>query len=296
MKRDNLASEAPLWRTMETAELEREYSPSSAVGGDYQPFIAQYAARSEVARAACLDIKTLSYGDRPANTIDISVPSSVSPCPLVAFIHGGYWQEGSRIDSFFGADRFAEHGIAYAAIGYTLAPAANLSQIVTECRVAIRTLRANAQSLGADPQRIYLAGSSAGAHLSAMCCSSTVGADDVPAEWLAGVVLLSGIFELEPLLRTSVNKALSMTIAQARVNSPLLLDVQAFPRTIITWGEHETLEFKRQSRAFAQKLTDSSRSVRMFESPTRNHFDVVHDIADDATPLGRHVLQLLSSG
>lgn len=105
----------PLWRTMSPEQLEREYSPSSAIGGDYAPFIRDYRAGSDSARAACTRVETLAYGDRPSNSIDIALPDNGEACPLLVYIHGGYWQELSKIESFCGADRFCERGIAYAA-------------------------------------------------------------------------------------------------------------------------------------------------------------------------------------
>ncbi|MDE0256413.1 MAG: alpha/beta hydrolase, partial [Rhodospirillaceae bacterium] len=205
----------PLWRTMSPEQLEREYSPSSAIGGDYRPYIRDYRAGSDRARAACRRVETLAYGDRPSNSIDIALPDDGKNCPLVAYIHGGYWQELSKIESFCGADRFCERGIAYAAVDYTLAPHAGLSEIVQECRAALETLFDRAGALGIDAGRIFVAGSSAGGHLAAMSCCAPPGVSQGTSRRIAGAFLLSGVYELEPLVQTSINDAVGMTVEEA---------------------------------------------------------------------------------
>ncbi|MCY3829168.1 MAG: alpha/beta hydrolase [Rhodospirillaceae bacterium] len=291
-----LSDSRPLWRTMTPAQLEREYSPSSVIGGDYAPYIRDHRAGSGRARAACRRVETLAYGDGPSNSIDIALPDDGKDCPLIVYIHGGYWQELSKIESFCGADRFCERGIAYAAVDYTLAPHAGLSQIVQECRSALATLFDRVGALGVDPERLVVAGSSAGGHLAAMCCLAPLGGAQGTSRRIAGAVLLSGVYELEPLVQTSINDAVGMTVEEARLNSPLLLDPAAFPDAVVTWGERETEEFKRQSLALGRRLQSPARSVRTFESPARNHFDLLHDMYDPGTELGRSILDLIGEG
>ena len=283
----------PLWRAMSPEQLEREYSPSSAIGGDYAPHIRDYRAGSDRARAACTRVETLAYGDRPSNSIDIALPDGGGEFPLLVYIHGGYWQELSKRESFCGADRFCERGIAYAAVDYTLAPRAGLSDIVQECRSALEALFGRAGALGIDAGRIFVAGSSAGAHLAAMCCCAPLGHSGGTRRRIAGAVLLSGVYELEPLVQTGINDAVGMTVQEARRNSPLLLDPAAFPDAVVTWGAQETAEFKRQSRAMSRRLHGPGRSVRTFESPARNHFDLIHDLYDPDTTLGGSILDLI---
>lgn len=291
-----VSDNGPLWRTMSPVQLEREYSPSSAIGGDYAPYIRDYRAGSDRARAACTRVETLVYGDRPSNSIDIALPENGNEFPLIAYIHGGYWQELSKVESFCGADRFCERGIAYAAVDYTLAPHASLSEIVQECRCALETLFGYAGALGIDAGRIFVAGSSAGGHLAAMCCCAPPGGNQGTRRRIAGAVLLSGVYELEPLVQTSINDAVGMTVEEARLNSPLLLDPAAFPDAVVTWGERETSEFKRQSLAFGRRLRSPARPVRIFESRSRNHFDLVHDMYDPGTELGKSILDLVGEG
>ena len=262
------------WRSLSEAEREREYSPSSCVDGDYRPYIQAYVERSVAARRAHPP-QTLRYGPGERQTIDLFMPKNVVRPPVMVFFHGGYWQELSKQESAFAAPQCLAHGIAYAAVDYTLAPKASLSAIVDECRAAVACL--------ADVGALVVAGSSAGAHLAAM----------VATERLRGAVLVSGIYDLEPLIGTSINSALGLDVAEAGRNSPMHRSLVGFPPSLVCWGDNETDQFKRQSRLFARRLHAAGAMCSVFECAGRNHFDVILDLANPATELGRRTLDLL---
>lgn len=283
------------WRNLDAGTREREYSPSSCIGGDYQPFIAAYAERSAAARARLSGRLGLAYGAAPRQCLDLFVPraaAAAQPPPLLVFIHGGYWQELSKDESLFAAVDAAQQGLAFAALDYTLAPAATVAVMVDECRQALLWLQRQAAQLGFDGQRIVAAGSSAGAHLAAMCALPGTPA----AAFVKGVALVSGIYEVEPLVGTSINEALGLDAQAARALSPALAaDLRGFPPAVVCWGEVETGEFKRQGRDFAARLERAGTRCETFEVPGRNHFDVILDLADPATRLGAATLALAGS-
>ena len=292
---------AAAWRDLDAASLARAYSPSSCIGGNYQPFLQAYAERSAQAQAT-LPWQTHRYGPAAAQRLDLYLPPAAArgtqPPPLLVFIHGGYWQELGKDDSAFAAVDCVQQGIAHAVIDYTLAPLATLPQIVAECRLAVRWLHGQAGALGFDAGRILVAGSSAGAHLAAMVAlpGAGTGGDEGSAGGVCATVLVSGIFELEPLLGTSINAALGLTLPVARAMSPALQPLAGFAPSIVCWGAVETDEFKRQGRDFAAALQNAGTACQAFEVPARNHFDIVLDLARPDTLLGRAVLALLRGG
>lgn len=299
------------WRHLSAAELEREYSPSSMLGGHYQPFIDQYIIRSAAARAECflqwpqLTRWHVPYGTASTQTFDLFLPApslhrDAKPALLV-FIHGGYWQELSKNESQFAAIECVQQGWAHAVLDYTLAPHASVAGIVAECKQALGYLIAHADTLGFDAQRIVVAGSSAGAHLAAMVALGGITQPDgkVCKNALRGVVLVSGVFDLRPLLSTSINAALGLDTEQASRMSPALAsaqDLTAFPPYCLVWGEIETTQFKQQSRAFAQLLAQHGAAPKLLEVPQRNHFDVVLELCTPNTALGAAVADLLDQG
>ena len=283
------------WTSLSHEELEREYSPSSCVVGGIGPLIEQYTTRSRAARDACaaagLPVIEMRYGPAPTHTLDLVAPRSTgSLVPLIVFIHGGYWQELSKLESFFGAPDCLARGVAYAAVDYTLAPHATVGQIVEECRSALLAIFEAAPEYGVDQNRIFIAGSSAGAHLAAMATIRR------SSSWRpAGLALLSGIYDLEPLVPTYINEALGFDSEMAKTLSPIRQELAGLPPTLIAYGENETIQFKRQSDTFADALASAGTPVTNIEVPGRNHFNIVFDLCDPQTPLGEALLSLVTT-
>ncbi len=280
------------WRNWPLAEREREYSPSSCVAA-IEPFLDAYVARSRDAETHFRCQKNLQWGEQPDEIFDY-FPAASADAPLLVYIHGGYWQEHSKDESLFAAPDCIANGIAYAAIDYTLAPQASVGFIVEQCRRAIASLHRKASALGFDARRIYVSGNSAGAHLTAMLLvagwQSAYGlADDV----VAGAVLLSGIYDLEPLMGTYIDAALHLTGEDVDALSPLRLKLGRPVRTIVAWGDNETAEFKRQSRTFAATLVSAGFPVSAFELAGTNHFDIVFGLAHRGSVLGDATLEMI---
>jgi arylformamidase len=280
------------WRNWPLADREREYSPSTCVPA-IEPFLDEYVARSRDAETRFRCQKNLLWGERPNETFDY-FPAASADAPLLVYFHGGFWQELSKEESLFAAPDCVTNGIAFAAIEYTLAPGASVGFIVEQCRRAIASLHRQAAALGFDARRIYVSGNSAGAHLSAMLLvagwQEAYGlADDV----VAGAVLLSGIYDLEPLMGTYIDAALHLTKEDVAALSPVRLKAGRPVRTIVAWGDNETAEFKRQSRGFAAALMGSGFPVSAFELAGTNHFDIVFGLAHRGSVLGDATLELV---
>ena len=270
---------------MPLAEREKEYSPSSCIE-DIEPYISAYITESEEARKKLGEGKEYAYGVKPSQRIDLFAPLNheAKKLPLVVFIHGGYWQELSKKESSFAAPAWVENEIVFAAIDYTLAPEASLEEIVKECKHAVSWMINEAEHLLIDTDRIVLVGSSAGAHLAAMT------AEEIPVR---ATVLISVIYELAPLIGTYINDPLKLDSDEAKKLSPLHMELKNFPESVICWGEIETEEFKIQSRAFATHLRTQGNSTVVFEIEGKNHFDVVFELADISTEMGKKVMSFL---
>lgn len=259
--------------------LDQDYSPSSLVE-DVSALLRAYATHSARARAE-LAFRTLRYGQDETMALDF-FPSAEPDAPLLAYVHGGYWQEMSRSDFSFPALGLVPAGGAYAALGYGLAPARTLDEIVASVRRGLYWLVHHARELGVDPDRVHVAGSSAGAHLVAMALL------DVGTPF-ASAVLASGVYDLEPIRRTYVNAALLLSAADAARNSPVRRLPGRMPPLLLVRGEHETGAFARQQDEFALAATGRATEVLEMVVPGRNHFDLTFDLTDPTRPLGRAV-------
>lgn len=274
-----------VYREFDHSELAEAYSPSSCID-DLSVELEAYAARSAAARDRLTVHRDLRYGLADCERLDF-FPASESDAPLQVFVHGGYWQELGKEDASFAAPDFVSRGAAFAAVGYGLAPAHSLDEIVAMVRRAVRWLSANAASLGVDPQRIHLSGSSAGAHLAIM---ALLDPDGGTAGRIAGAALLSGVYDLEPIRLTYVNDALGLDPAGSYRNSPLHHLRPGLPPLVIARGGNETREFGRQHEDFAEVARRLGAPVVSLVEPQRHHFDLPYDLGRPESRLGAAVL------
>lgn len=279
------------------SELEIDYSPSSMVD-DIGPLVQRYAGESAAVRAA-LGHSTWSYGPGPDEYIDVFAPSSSSadgPARVHVFFHGGYWQELGREDASFPAPEFVARGVTYAAPGYTLAPRATLATIVGQARRAVTLIAAEHMRMQRRRPSIVVSGSSAGAHLAAMVVLTDWAGHGFHTPPVDGAVLVSGIYDLRPLVDTYVNDPLGLDEAEAWDLSPARIvgEAEAWPavRTVVAVGEIETAAFRHQSEAFAELVASRGGAVEVVDAAGRNHFDIVHDLGRRGTALGDAVLEL----
>lgn len=228
------------------SRIDRELSPSSRAR-DAAGTLAAYRTRSAAARESLAYRADVAYGPHPAERLH-HFPPRRAGAPLVVFVHGGHWQESSKEDACFAAPALVGAGAGYVALGYGLAPERRPAELSASVRLGLAWVREHADELGGRPDAVFAAGSSAGAHLVAMAAG---GPDGLP---LAGLFLLSGLYDLEPVVGSYVNDAMGLTAGQARAQSPLFRAPPRGGRVLLARGEHETDEYARQQDAFAAML------------------------------------------
>jgi hypothetical protein len=248
-----------MFRGMDRAALDAAYNNGAAVKDSAQ-IVAGWEARSARLRAAHPEGLDLRYGADERNRIDYFAARRDGP--VLAFIHGGYWQMRAKELFAFVAEGPLAWGINVALIGYTLAPQKRLDGIVAEIRAALDWLHESIGMLGGDPAKLFVSGWSAGGHLTAM-------AMDHPA--VKGGLAISGIFELEPMRLSYINDKLRLDEDEARRNSPGPTEKPLF----IAYGADELPELCRQSEEYSRKL----KNTRLLPVPGRNHFTVLEELA-----------------
>jgi arylformamidase len=193
----------------------------------------------------------------------------------VIYVHGGYWQRGEAKPYAFIARVLNERGIAVATPSYTLCPVAKVNDIIAELRQCLKTLWQKMR------ERPLIVGHSAGGHLAAALVAtdwSKVG--DVPRDLVRTGYSLSGVFDLAPLIGTSLNEALKLDVKSAREASPILWPAPPRDRTFIAAvGANESQEFIRQSLDIAGTWSRAQVKAECVVVPAANHFTIVDELA-----------------
>lgn len=202
--------------------------------------------------------------------------------PVLAFIHGGYWRAFGKSDFSFVADGFVPSGITVAVVDYALAPGVTLDEIVRQCRAALAWLYRDAAHWGSDPERLWVSGHSAGGQLSAMMMSTDWPALEpgLPAGLVKGGCALSGLFDLEPIRLSYLNRDLRLDRDMARRNSPIHHLPPAAGPLVLSVGGAESDEFHRQARDYAARWKAAGLPSEEVAMPGMDHFAVMEAFAD----------------
>lgn len=259
-----------LFRGMNRVELDAAYNNVAHVGQPKRDaYVAGWIQRSAVMRrlpGARLDVR---YGRRDRERLDI-FPCNASGAPTLVYIHGGYWQWNDKERDAFVGEGALIMGFNFVLVEYTLAPAARMEEIIAEVRAAVDWTISHAMEFGADPARVFVAGHSAGGHLAAMALTDPR---------LAGVVAISGIFDLEPIRLSGLNDNLGLDRHSAEEHSPIRNLPATSSPLIVSVGLAESPELMRQSAEYAAVWRERGLPGCYVPVSSRDHFSIVEELA-----------------
>jgi len=230
----------------------------------------------------------LTYGPTPRQTLDIFPAANGGPdAPLALFIHGGWWRSLAPSSFSQMAKGPNAHGVTVAVAGYDLCPTCSIATIVEQTRAAGLFLWRKHK------KRFVTYGHSAGGHLTACLIATdwkTV-APDAPADLVPAGYAISGVFDLAPLAKISVNQDLKLTEKTAHDLSPLYWRVPAGRVLDAVVGAEESNEFLRQSKTIAEAWRQGMATTR-YEAAAGNHFTVIDPLGDADSAMTKRVVEL----
>jgi arylformamidase len=281
----------PLEAPMAAIDYETEYNNRARVP-EHAEIFARWAGEAENYRAETLEAGRaelgLAYGDTPRQFVDLFRPQAAETTPLALFIHGGYWRSLDPSTFSHMARGPNAHGIAVAVAGYDLCPIVTIADIIEQIRRACLFLW---QRFGRRP---LVCGWSAGGHLAAAMVATDWPSlyPKAPADLVPAGYAISGIFDLAPLIQTSMNQDLRLDPEQARRVSPLFWPPAAGRIFDAVVGALESSEFKRQSQAVVQAWCQGRAETRYEEIAGANHFAIIDALADPQSAMVARVAAL----
>jgi arylformamidase len=286
-----------VFRDFDQAELDAAYNNRAHVA-EHGEYFARWQHDSAAARAALTNRADLRYGPDPRQLLDY-FPAADRSAPLLVFIHGGYWQAFDHKSFGLLAPAFVEAGIAFASMSHTLCPDIDMNGLVQQVHEGIAWLWGRGGELGFDRRRIFVAGHSAGGHLVALLAAADWTQRGLPADAIKGGLALSGLYELEPIRLSYLNKALQLGASQARRLSPQY-NVPAPPQRmaplLLAVGAQELPEYLRQQDEYARALRALGHTERSLVLEGLHHFGVVGALGDPHHALHRALARMVSSG
>jgi len=259
-------------------DFEAQYN-NRALVPDHPAVMQRWRETAEAARSMHPPVE-IAYGPGPREIMDLF--EAGPGAPIAVFLHGGYWQALDK--SWFSglAPALLAHGVGLAIPSYDLCPAVRLGTILGQVRTAVETVR---ERTGTRP---LIFGHSAGGHMAA--CMLSEGR-------AAAAVAISGVFDLAPLIPTSLNTALDLDDREAAALSPIHWPVPngSTPGgTVLDClvGAEESPEFLRQSRMMADHWGRLGVETRYDALPGLNHFTVLDPLFDAGSDTTRYIASL----
>lgn len=282
----------PIWESLTSEEHEAQYNPQRSVR-DYQ---AAQRAREPLNNAALAlpgRVADLAFGPGELHRLDLYVPEAPGPHPVHAFLHGGYWRAQDKRNFAFIAPPLLARGVMVAVLNYDLCPKVTLDGTVDSALAGLEWLGRHVASHGGDPARITLSGHSAGAHLAAAALATDWAARGLPADLIKGALLISGIFDPRPAMRTTVNAEIRLTHDIAARQ-----DYEAIPPRIrcpawVMAGGDEPWHWIDQSLRYSQHLRRHGMKPGVIVSPGFHHFDIMDQFAAPDSDVARCLAALI---
>lgn len=238
---------------------------------------------------------SVRYGDGERHQLDIFLAdddlSENDLGVVVVFIHGGYWQALDRSAFSHVARGLNLRGISVAIPSYDLCPKVGIPEIIGEMREASRVLARRAR-------RLIVSGHSAGGHLAA-CLLATdwkAVAPDLPEDLVASAYSISGVFDLTPLINTSINGALRLDTKSAQDLSPLFWPPPRRGIFDAVVGGAESTEFLKQSKVMAEAWGKAGFATRLSSIRDANHFSIIAQLTDPQSEMSGRLAELAMLG
>lgn len=241
--------------------------------------------------------------DRRA-TLDVYLPPrSAAKPPLLIFVHGGFWllsDDEYRIGPSIAAN-LTRDGVAVALVRYRLAPAHRYPAQAEDVAAAVGHLIKHAGEYGFDPRRVYLAGHSAGGHLASLVAldRSYLKRQGSPPDAIAGVISISGLYDLAPSWPVSgnqkqaVEKAFGSDAKILHQASPIAFARSDAPPFLILNAFQEFTGLPLDARRFGDALRAAgAKSVEQLMFKGADHFSIVK-LDDENHPVRRTLLAFM---
>ena len=283
-----------IWRDMDQRALDDAYDQD--VYAPNRPLIvARRIAASERTRAILGPPQRIAYGPSEYERLDI-FRAAAANAPVNVFVHGGAWRRNKAADYALQAEPLVRAGAHAVIIDFINVEQAggDLFPMYEQVRRALAWTWRNADSFGGDRARFYISAHSSGSHLAACMLTRGWREEDLPQDFCQGALLLSGMYELEPVRRSKRSTYVKFTDAMVEKLSPQRhLDGLHTPLNL-AYGTCETPEFQRQTQDFFAAVPGLEKPAELIVGEAYNHFELLETLANPYGLTGRAMLRQMA--
>ena len=276
---------------------------ASSVEWHFNPQVATPQARvsaealrerlSEDARRS-LEMKSdIRYGAAERQMLDFFPAADARAIQI--YFHGGYWRRGDKRASSYVAVPFMRRRIATAVMNYGLCPAVPLETSIAQAMEGIAWVAKNASQLGIPNPRIFLSGHSAGAHLCATALAHDWSAHGLDDKFICGAALVSGIYDVEPVLHISLNEQVRLTADRVQALSPMLHPPSVRVPVLLAVGGQEAAGWQDQTVEYERVCREAGCETMSIRFPDDDHYSItVAAHGRDESPLVAAIAEVIA--
>jgi arylformamidase len=279
----------PAYKGFRQDEMEFQYNPRVSVP-EFPELARIRSAQARKVRDSAKSWLNVPYGSSPRELLDIYAADKQGG-PVLVYIHGGYWRSGSKEDNCNFVPTFTKRGATVVLVEYDLCPEVTVADIVRQTRSAIAWVYKNIVRYGANPSKVFVAGHSAGGHLTAMALAHDWAKEGVPADLIKGAVATSGVYDLDMVMEISVQEQVRMTPEIAKQNNPLLQPPRVKCPLVVAVGGAEPKGWQQMSEDYFNYCKQHGMPVEYLIEPDANHYTMSEHLLDDARPLTRAMIK-----
>jgi arylformamidase len=294
------AARPPVWRDMDQQALDDSYdqdvyAPNRAL------IVTRRIAASERTRAILGPPQRVAYGPSPYEQLDIfrtltprsaAIAGGKRGAPVNVFVHGGAWRRNKAADYALQAEPLVRAGAHAVIIDFINVEQAggDLMPMYEQVRRALAWVWRNAHSFGGDSDRLYISAHSSGSHLAGCVLTGGWRDEGLPSDFCKGALLLSGMYELEPVRLSKRSSYVSFTTAMVeQLSAQRHLESLTTP-LVLAYGTAETPEFQRQSRDMFAAARYLGKPAELIVGEAYNHFELLETLANPYGLAGRAML------
>jgi len=215
-----------------------------------------------------------AYGDKPRQSLNIHIPKKVkNNADVVVFFYGGRWQYGSKDEYAFVADALTSEGFITVIADYRLYPRVDWREFVQDGATAYQWVANNIQQYGGNPNRIFVMGHSAGAHIAAMAAvdeSLLKQGTQRPC----GFIGLAGPYDFLPIRDEDVKRIYS-TASDLKDTQPISFVNKGDPAMLLLHGMDDEAVKPKNSINMAARAKQVGVPVEMKLYKETDHIDVL---------------------
>ncbi len=220
---------------------------------------------------------SLAYGPLDRQQLDIYLPQDLGKVPqVVVFFYGGSWQRGDKEDYRFVGQALASRGVIAVLPNYRVYPDVRFPGFVEDAAAAVAWVKSNISRYGGDPNKVFVAGHSAGAHIAALLGLDEhyLEAQGLRPEDLRGIVGIAGPYAFDPLKARSVRPVFAH-LADPDEARPVTFAEGDEPPMLLLHGQNDRTVYRRNSELLNQKITENGGQATYIAYPNTGHFKIV---------------------